>query len=200
MSKRSVARFFTLCALSALSACDPIDTSVVTVAAVDRADVDTTGTVVGEGDPAPTIQFEWSGFAAEEVRVERCLYDCEHQNDTFCWEKSDDYIEHVILHPDPSIGEKTSCGWAIGACSSFYECGGNRGLDQRELIEGGVRYGELPEGWFVEPEGEPVPLEEGGIYAVGIFGLDCDGEACEEVYACRMFRMEGGVPHMLQGT
>lgn len=205
--KRHWAAIFALCAVPLSSGCNdihlgaPFETSRVTVSSTDHAGVDTEGTVTGASAPDPAIQFEWSGFVAEEIRVERCLYDCENQNDTFCWDKSDDYIEHVILHPDDSIAHTTSCGWAIGACSSFYECGGDGGVDPSEMIEGTIRYGELPDRWFVEQEGEAVPLEEGGVYAVGIFGFDCGaGEACEEVYACRMFRMEGGVPRMLQGT
>lgn len=176
---------------------DPWETAPIHVSATELA-----SGVDGLTPPSPTkvVSFHWEGFVAEEVRVEQCLYDCENQNDDFCWNKSDDYIENVIL-PREARHEEACPGWAVGACSSFADCDPDgEGIDYSQMIAPSIDYGSLPANWFLEgaAAGE---LEDGGYYAVGVFGFDCsEGEPCQEVFGCRMFRMVDGQPIERQGT
>lgn len=182
---------------------DPWDTTSIQVTA-EEGTTEPNGPASKGAVPAeatPVIRFHWDGFVAQEVRVERCLYDCENQPEDFCWNKPDDYIEEAIL-PRQARNEDVGCGWAVGACSSFADCDpSSTGVDYEQMIASSLDYGVTPPQWFVEQDLEATPLEEGGTYAVGVYGFDCsEGEPCKEVYGCRMFRMRGGKPQLMQGT
>jgi hypothetical protein len=178
---------------------DPWDTATIHVSGAEvTSELDA---LTSSAPNRTAIRFHWAGFVAEYVSVEQCLYDCENQNDDFCWRQSDDYIEKAIL-PRQERGECPGILWEVGACDSFADCNpdSEAGPDFSQMIEASIDYDSVPKDWFLSDGESGRELEDGGFYAVGVYGFDLSSEPAQQVFGCRMFHMVDGQPIELHGT
>ncbi|MFO0552234.1 MAG: hypothetical protein U0271_27855 [Polyangiaceae bacterium] len=183
-----------------------MDTFAVS-ATIEGAPESAVGTARGSAVDAPVdpesghVVFRWEGILADTVWVEHCVVNCEDQPDDWCWNKGDDEVDG-----DWDKGQDEAEGiWYAGACSAYSDCTGPKSEFPGGLLDGEIQFGQLPADWFIPvgcSEANPT-LVEGETYAVGVEGMDCKNgpDSCELAMGCRFFRMENGVPRMLdKGT